>query len=226
MLDSMQSFRSSKAFDLLTATPLIVWYGFSVGGVAIRAARLLANLPPGLGAQFILGIASQLASGVFLGVQLVLFFVRRAPIAKAPGVPPRLAGFVGAGLIFVLLALPRVTLSPELSAISLGIVLVATLACIASAITLGRAFSVLPQARRFVTSGPYRFVRHPLYLAEQVGNFALAMQFKQPWSLLIALASLAAQFPRMHYEEQVLRAAFPEYDAYTARTWRFIPGIY
>jgi len=77
-----------------------------------------------------------------------------------------------------------------------------------------------------VTSGPYKIVRHPLYLSEQIGNFALAMQFKQPWAILIALASLAAQFPRMRYEEQILRATFPEFEAYAARTWRLLPGLY
>lgn len=219
-------FRASRAFDILSAAPLIGWYGFSVGGIAIRSWRTLASLPPGPDAQVILGITSQLASGAFLGVQLILFLFRRAPLAKAPGFLPRLAGFIGAGLIFLLLAVPRVTLSPNISALSLGVVMVATLAGIASAATLGRAFSVLPQARLFVTRGPYKYIRHPLYLAEQIGNCALAMQFKQPWGALIALASFAAQFPRMHYEEQILRATFPDYANYATRTWRFIPLLY
>lgn len=224
--DDKRPFRATKAFDLLTVAPLVGWYGFAVVGITIRSSRALAGLASEPDLPSILNICSQLATGVFLGVQLVLFLVRRVPIAKAPGILPRLAGFFGAGLIFVLLAVPREPLSPELSAISLGVVLVATLASIASAVTLGRAFSVVPQARFFVTSGPYKFVRHPLYLAEQVGNVALAMQFMQPWAALIALVSLAAQFPRMHYEEQILSATFPEYDAYVARTWRFIPGVY
>jgi len=221
-----QSFRASRAFDLLTAAPLIAWYGLSVGSIAIRCARLLTNSPAQLGAHTKLEIASQLAAGAFLGVQLLLFLFRRTPFAKAPGVLPRITGFVGAGLIFALLALPRVPLASQWSALSLGVVFIASLASIASAVTLGRAFSVLPQARLFVTSGPYKIVRHPLYLSEQIGNFALAMQFKQPWAILIALASLAAQFPRMRYEEQILRATFPEFEAYAARTWRLLPGLY
>ena len=44
--------------------------------------------------------------------------------------------------------------------------------------------------------------------------------------MLIALASIAAQFPRMHYEEEILRASYPGYAAYEARTKRLIPGIY
>ena len=226
MASDTQSFGASKAFDLLAAAPLIAWYGFSVGGIAIRCARLLANSPAPLGAHVMLEIASQMAAGAFLGVQLVLFLFRRAPIAKASGALPRITGLVGAGLIFALLALPRVPLSLQWSALSLGLVFLASLASIASAVTLGRAFGVLPQARLFVTSGPYKVVRHPLYLSEQIGNFALAMQFKQPLAILIALASLAAQFPRMHYEEQILRATFPEYDDYAARTSRFLPGLY
>jgi protein-S-isoprenylcysteine O-methyltransferase Ste14 len=219
-------FRASKAFDILAAAPLVGWYGFSVGAIAMRSWRALANFPAGADAQVAIGIASELTSGVFLGVQLVLFLLRRAPLAKAPGFLPRLAGFVGAGLIFLLLALPRVTLSPNLSVLSLGIVMIATLAGVASAATLGRAFSVLPQARVFVTRGPYKYIRHPLYLAEQIGNGALAMQFKQPWAAMIVLASFAAQFPRMHYEERILRATFPEYDAYAERTSRLIPYVY
>jgi protein-S-isoprenylcysteine O-methyltransferase Ste14 len=152
--------------------------------------------------------------------------VRRVPIAKASGIRPRVAGFVGAGLAFVFLALPRETLSPNLAAISIGGVLFGTLASIVSVASLGRAFSITPQARQLVTSGVYRVVRHPLYLAEQMGNFALMLQFKQPWAAVLALASLAAQFPRMHYEEQILRATFSDYAEYASRTWRLIPGLY
>lgn len=88
MAGDKQSFRASKAFDLLTAAPLIAWYGLSVGSSAIRCARLLTNSPAQLGAHTKLEIASQLAAGAFLGVQLLLFLFRRTPIAKAPGVLP------------------------------------------------------------------------------------------------------------------------------------------
>ena len=37
---------------------------------------------------------------------------------------------------------------------------------------------------------------------------------------------VAAQFPRMHFEEDILRKTFPEYELYCGRTWRLIPGLY
>ena len=33
---------------------------------------------------------------------------------------------------------------------------------------LGRSFSLVPQARNVVQTGPYRWIKHPLYLAEEI----------------------------------------------------------
>ncbi len=91
---------------------------------------------------------------------------------------------------------------------------------------LGRSFSLLPEARRLVTNGPYRRIRHPLYLAGLVGSLGVMLQYRQPWALLVVLATLALQILRMNYEEQVLSRAFPEYETYATRSWRLIPGVF
>jgi protein-S-isoprenylcysteine O-methyltransferase Ste14 len=90
---------------------------------------------------------------------------------------------------------------------------------------LGTSFSILPEARKLVTGGPYAYVRHPLYTVEIVTIIGTAMQFKAPWSWAIALVVVMLLWVRSHYEEQVLESAYPEYGAYRARTKRFIPGI-
>ena len=226
MPGAKKPFLESKAFDVLATAPLIVWYGFAVAGIGIRSVRLISSLPSGADWRALLDLGSQLATALFLGLQVVLFLVRRLPLAKAPGIAPRIAGVVGANLALAFLALPRTSLSPPIETLSTAIVLLATLASVVIAFRLGRAFSILPQARSFVASGPYRLIRHPLYLAEQIGTWGLMLQYVQPWAVLIALASLAAQFPRMHYEEQILRETFPEYAAYAARTKRLVPGVY
>jgi protein-S-isoprenylcysteine O-methyltransferase Ste14 len=89
---------------------------------------------------------------------------------------------------------------------------------------LGRGFSIFPQARLLETHGPYRLVRHPLYLCEQISLFGVCMQYLQPWSFLIVLAGFGLQFPRMAYEEDILAQVFPLYADYAARTPKIIPG--
>ncbi|HWE05248.1 MAG TPA: methyltransferase, partial [Rhizomicrobium sp.] len=73
---------------------------------------------------------------------------------------------------------------------------------------------------------PYRRIRHPLYLAGLVGSLGVMLQYRQPWALLVVLATFALQIVRINYEEQVLSRAFPEYAAYASRSWRLIPGVY
>jgi protein-S-isoprenylcysteine O-methyltransferase Ste14 len=90
---------------------------------------------------------------------------------------------------------------------------------------LGKSFSIMPEARKLVTGGPYVWARHPLYAVEMITVSGTAVQFQAPWSWLVALAVVALLWIRSHYEEQVLAENFPEYDAYRARTKRFIPGV-
>jgi protein-S-isoprenylcysteine O-methyltransferase Ste14 len=91
---------------------------------------------------------------------------------------------------------------------------------------LGCAFSMLPEARKLETGGPYAIVRHPLYVCETVAYLGLVLQFRQPWALLIMLVGSAVMGVRAVFEERVLKAQFPQYAAYCATTSRFVPGIY
>jgi protein-S-isoprenylcysteine O-methyltransferase Ste14 len=113
-----------------------------------------------------------------------------------------------------------------MSEISSTLMVVGAVASIYSASILGRSFSLLPQARGLVLRGPYRLIRHPLYLAEQITCLGLMLQFEQPVSGLIAVGAFAAQFPRMFYEERVLLATYPAYRPYMDKTARLIPGVY
>jgi len=90
---------------------------------------------------------------------------------------------------------------------------------------LGKSFSILPEARKLVTGGPYAYVRHPLYSVEIITILGTALQFAAPWSWIIAAIVVLLLWIRSHFEEQVLEQTFPEYAAYRARTKRFIPGV-
>jgi len=79
------------------------------------------------------------------------------------------------------------------------------------------AFSVEPQARELVTSGPYRFARHPIYASYALVNAGLWLRHPTlPFGTVLAVwfALLAL---RIRYEERVLESAFPAYADYRSR---------
>lgn len=96
----------------------------------------------------------------------------------------------------------------------------------ASKYALGRSFGLLPAARRLVVSGPYRVVRHPIYLGYLVSHAGfLLINFS--WRNAAVLALLyAAQVVRIRREEAVLEG-WDAYRDYRGRVrWRLLPGVY
>jgi protein-S-isoprenylcysteine O-methyltransferase Ste14 len=92
-----------------------------------------------------------------------------------------------------------------------------------SVLALGRCFGVLPEARGLVTRGPYRLVRHPVYLGEIVAMTGLTVAAPAWVHVAVLIVFVAAQLTRMRLEEAALTEAFPEYAAYAARTSRLLP---
>jgi protein-S-isoprenylcysteine O-methyltransferase Ste14 len=107
--------------------------------------------------------------------------------------------------------------------------LIAVVSCawlVAGALALGNCFGILPAARGLVTRGPFRLVRHPLYLGE-LGIYAgLLIASPGPLAFAGAAVFFAAQWTRMRLEEDVLRSQFgSEYAAYAERTPRLVPAV-
>jgi protein-S-isoprenylcysteine O-methyltransferase Ste14 len=221
-ISAKSEFAHSRSWDFITGLPCVLFCLFAASGFAILIGKQIHQpLDLTLAAQ----IFSETGSLIFFSMQAALICVRRLPARKLTGLVPRLTAFLAAYSSFALVLLPRAAHSTPLAIASSALLLVGTLGSIVTLIFLGRSFAILPQARRLVVSGPYRYSRHPLYLCEQLSLFGVSLQFQQPWALLLALVGCMLQFPRMHYEERVLLEAFPEYFDYRKRTALLIPGI-
>jgi protein-S-isoprenylcysteine O-methyltransferase Ste14 len=90
---------------------------------------------------------------------------------------------------------------------------------------LRRSFSIIPEARRLVTGGPYAFSRHPVYLGEIVTAIGINLATAGWPSALAVLYFVTCEVLRMRWEEGVLSRAFPnEYPAYARRVPRYAPN--
>jgi len=93
-------------------------------------------------------------------------------------------------------------------------------------IWLGRNFGLLPAQRGIVTSGPYRLVRHPIYLGYLVSHIGTLLSFFNLWNLAIYAALYLFQILRMVEEEKLLKND-ADYQAYLNKTpYRFIPFVF
>jgi len=222
----LSDFQRGKLYDLLAVSPLVGWYIFSLFGLVPQLAALLHHYAVAHDLRSGFSAASMIATLAFLVVQILLSLIRVPPQQFSPNWLSRIVALAGANMGLALLLLHRVELPLFMQAVSAGLTTFGLIASVYVASRLGRAFSVFPQARRLVTAGPYKHIRHPLYLTEQIALFGVMLQYQQPWALLIALAFLALHLRRMDYEERVLGEAYPAYREYAERTARLIPGIY
>jgi protein-S-isoprenylcysteine O-methyltransferase Ste14 len=94
---------------------------------------------------------------------------------------------------------------------------------------LGRDWSdtvALKQDHTLVDTGPYRFVRHPIYSGIALAFLGTAIS-RDEWRCLLATALVSIGFLlRGRSEEERLRSEIDGYDSYAASTKRFIPWVY
>jgi protein-S-isoprenylcysteine O-methyltransferase Ste14 len=109
-----------------------------------------------------------------------------------------------------------------------GLILVSLAAGLSfvSLLAMGRLFGVRPALRGLVTSGPYRFVRHPIYLSYLIADIGYNVQEWNSVTLLLVLVGWMSLVYRIYVEERVL-SQHAEWPAYVVLArYRLLPGLW
>jgi protein-S-isoprenylcysteine O-methyltransferase Ste14 len=157
---------------------------------------------------------------------LALLIMTRPPAkAQAEGLLPRIAAFVGTYLPWTITFFGKTDNAlPNLA--STACVLIGIIMMLVTIRHLGRAFSLVPQARSVVQTGPYRWIRHPLYFSEEFTVLGAVLQYLSPVAVMVLILHIGVQVCRILYEEDLLRRTCPEYSSYEASRWRLIPYVW
>ena len=195
-----------------------VWTLMSLAGVATTVRRA--------GEVGWLTTTHQAVSTMILILSAVLFAVRRPALSKSATWRSRFAAIVGTWMMPLLILLPLTRTAGAILTLSTIALIATQIIAFWALFTLRRSFSVFPEARALIRTGPYALVRHPLYAI----YFAMYTMFLLPrlsiLAVVITALGLACEIWRAHEEEAVLGAAFPEYSEYAATTPRFVPRLH
>jgi protein-S-isoprenylcysteine O-methyltransferase Ste14 len=97
---------------------------------------------------------------------------------------------------------------------------------ISAKLALGRRFGIVAANRGIEIAGPYRFVRHPMYVGYTMVHVGFLMAFPSLWNAVLYSAELSIQLARLLREERLLKQD-PGYREYASRVpYRLLPMIF
>jgi protein-S-isoprenylcysteine O-methyltransferase Ste14 len=154
---------------------------------------------------------------------VALFLTRRQSVATSGRPEDWIMGIVGT--FSPLLMRPAATPSP-LTWLGVPIQILGVTLSMLALVFLGRSIGVVAANRGVKTAGPYRLVRHPMYVAHLVGYLGYLCSQPTVRNFAIVATVVLALGARATAEERFLSSS-RRYRAYLRATpWRFIPGLY
>lgn len=116
--------------------------------------------------------------------------------------------------------------NPAWPGIGLALVTIGAFLSLASLISIGRRFGIRLALRELATKGPYRLVRHPMYLAYIIADIGYNLQEWNFGTALLVMAGWASLLYRIYAEERIL-SHHAEWSSYITQVrYRLIPGIW
>jgi protein-S-isoprenylcysteine O-methyltransferase Ste14 len=218
--------QNTKFYDTVAAMPLILWFAYGAWQIRPYIINDILLITTGRGSLFAwVQLFSLTAAAGFNLLLVYLLIVRDKPVRRSQGSMPRLCALLGTFLGVGIIQLPVAPLGLGMQILAALLIGIGSLASLLVLWRLGKSFSIMPEARSLVTTGPYAHARHPLYAVEMITVIGTALQFVQPWAAVLAALVLTFLVLRTIFEERVLEEAYPEYASYRAKTARFIPGV-
>jgi protein-S-isoprenylcysteine O-methyltransferase Ste14 len=83
-----------------------------------------------------------------------------------------------------------------------------------------------PSADSLITRGPYRVVRHPMYISALIFIWAGVASHVSPLTLAIGILVTAVCIARVVVEDRLLRSRYPDYPEYARATKALIPFVF
>ena len=94
---------------------------------------------------------------------------------------------------------------------------------------LGENYSPLFDSHRpslIVKTGPYKFIRHPVYLANMLILLGFVFSSGSVWVVISTLWGWGYMLRSIVKEDAFLSKEFPDYCEYKRKTWRIIPFVF
>jgi protein-S-isoprenylcysteine O-methyltransferase Ste14 len=192
--------------------------------VAVDALRL--DHGAHLGADGVLRAVGTVLVVAFYTLAIWCYLRRGPAVATSGSVTAHGAAFAATVLPLALPLVREAPSAPGRQALADVLLICGTGWALWSLRYLDRSVSVLAQARALVVRGPYRWVRHPLYVGELVSSLGLAIAVNNYLALALWVAMCGLQVYRAVREEQLLSRAFPAYRSYRSHTAALLPGVF
>ncbi len=162
----------------------------------------------------------------FYALLVFLYFIRSAAKSTTRSFITKTIAIIATFLPFTIPSLSGLSDNPNIMLPANLVTILGMAIALYSLGTLGRSFSIIPQARKLVQTGPYRFVRHPVYLGELISILGVVLARSSTLAVAIYCLITALLIYRALQEEKLLAGIFPEYETYSRRRARFIPGVF
>jgi protein-S-isoprenylcysteine O-methyltransferase Ste14 len=213
----LRRIEQSRFYDWTMRLPIFLYSLYALVHDVIGFSGQVAREPAmweHADAGVIMATLARVSQWMFVALLAVLPLIRHRPIAKSTALLPRFAALVTVCIPPFCVLLERAPSNLFFNVLAVVAGVSASILGVLTLSFLGRSFSVMPEARRLVTTGPYSIVRHPLYLFELLGVVGIVLQVRSlPGVMLLALI-VVLQIARARWEEAVLDRAIPEFAAY------------